>query len=208
MRQSILTAAVMTLAFVAWPLSARADSPEDQRAAIQKMEGDTLARLYREKPDTQREIQSAVGYAVFSSGELAVLWISAGYGHGVAHNNNNAEDIYMQMAKGGVGLGLGAKDFNTVFVFHDAASFEKFTTTGLDLSGTADAAAKAGEKGGAVSGAADILPGTRIYQLTDTGLIAQAMLQGTKYWRDDALNGNKANETKMNYNAPRSGYGN
>lgn len=193
MKQSILTAAIVVLAFVAWPLAARAESPENQRVAIQKMEDDTLARLYKEKPDTQREIQSAVGYAVFSSGELAVVWVSAGYGHGVAHNNRNAEDIYMQMAKGGVGLGLGAKDFNTVFVFHDADSFHKFTTTGLDLSGTADVAAKAGEKGAAASGAADILPGTRIYQLTDTGLIAQAMLQGTKYWRDDTLNDDKAN---------------
>jgi hypothetical protein len=44
------------------------------------------------------------------------------------------------------------------------------------------------EKGDAVSGAADVLPGVRIYQITDTGLMAQAMLQGTKYWRDDELN--------------------
>lgn len=205
MKKSILSAIVMTLALALWPLAAGAESPESQRAAIQKMEADTLARLYKENPDTRREIQSAVGYAVFSSGELAVLWVSAGYGHGVAHDNRNAEDIYMQMAKGGLGLGLGAKDFNTVFVFHDADSFQQFTTTGLDLSGTADAAAKAGEKGRAVSGAADVLPGTRIYQLTDTGLIAQAMLQGTKYWRDDALNDDKANETRMNYIAPSYG---
>lgn len=205
MKNSVLTAIVMTLVLVLWPLAASAESPESQRAAIQKMKADTLARLYKENPDTQREIQSAVGYAVFSSGELAVLWVSAGYGHGVAHDNRNGENIYMQMAKGGLGLGLGAKDFNTVFVFHDADSFQQFTTTGLDLSGTADAAAKAGEKGGAVSGAADVLPGTRIYQLTDTGLIAQAMLQGTKYWRDDALNDDRSNETRMNYIAPSYG---
>lgn len=49
----------------------------------------------------------------------------------------------------------------------------------------ADATAKAGVKGGA----ADVIPGVRIYQLTDSGLMAQAMLQGTKYWRDDTLNG-------------------
>lgn len=165
-----------------------ADTPTEQRAAIEKMENDTLARLYKEHPDAQREIADAYGYAAFTTGELAVMWVSGGYGHGVAHNNKTGADIYMQMAKAGVGIGLGAKDVDTVFVFHDEKSFNDFTTTGLDLSGSADASAKSGEKGGDVNAVENVLPGVRIYQMTDTGLMAQAMVQGTKYWRDDALN--------------------
>jgi lipid-binding SYLF domain-containing protein len=182
---------VFILAFLvlALPLSAHAaNSPAEQRAAINKMQDDALTKLFKLQPDAEREIKEAAGYAVFSSGELAIFWVSGGYGHGIAHNNKNGQNIYMQMAKAGVGLGLGAKDFDTVFVFHDAKSFYDFTTTGLDLTGSADATAKAGEKGAAMSGAADVLPGVRIYQLTDTGLMAQAMLQGTKYWRDEDLN--------------------
>lgn len=178
----------MALMALTLPSLAYAASPDEQRAAIQKMETDTLNRLYKEKPDTKREIAEANGYAVFSNGELAVIWLSGGYGHGIAHSRDG-QAVYMQMAKAGVGLGLGAKDFNTVFVFHDSEAFHKFTTTGLDLSGTADAAAKSGVKGNAASGAADVIPGVRIYQMTDSGLMAQAMLQGTKYWRDDELNG-------------------
>ncbi len=181
---TLLATATILAATPAW---AAADKAE-QIAAIEKMETDTLNRLYELNADAKREIESAHGYAVFSSGELAIVWISAGYGHGVAHNNSTSQDIYMQMAKAGVGLGLGAKDFDTVFVFHDAKSFDSFINTGLDLTGSADVAAKAGSKGEAVSGAADVLPGVRIYQITDTGLMAQAMLQGTKYWRDDGLN--------------------
>lgn len=157
-------------------------------AAIQKTEADVLERLYVEKPDTKREIEEAVGYAVFTSGELAVMWVSAGFGHGVAHNNSTGQDTYMKMAKAGVGIGLGAKDADTVFVFHEAEAYKNFIETGLDLSGTADAAAKSGEKGDAASGGASVVPGVRIYQLTDTGLMAQAMLQGTKYWKDKELN--------------------
>jgi lipid-binding SYLF domain-containing protein len=190
----------LTALIFALPVPAQADTPAEQRAAIQKMEQDTLAKLYRENPDAEREIRDAMGYAVFSSGELAIIWLSAGYGHGVAHDNRNEQDIYMQMAKAGVGLGLGAKDFDIVFVFHNAEAFEDFTTVGLDLSGTADAAAQAGEKGDSISGAADILPGVRIYQLTDTGLMAQAMIQGTKYWRDDTLNSGPT----VGYNAPET----
>jgi lipid-binding SYLF domain-containing protein len=105
------------------------------------------------------------------------------------------------MATAGVGLGIGAKDYNTVFVFHDAQAFKDFTTTGLDLSAHADAAAKVGEKGDAATGAADVLPGVRIYQMTDNGLMAQAMVQGTKYWADDDLNGAAVKtETSYDYN--------
>jgi lipid-binding SYLF domain-containing protein len=170
------------------PVAARAASVPDQIDAVHKMESHTLSRLYKERPETAKEIANSVGYAVFSSGELAVIWVSAGYGHGIAHSNNDGNDTYMKMAKAGVGLGIGAKDFNTVFIFHDPAAYHSFITTGLDLSGTADVAAKAGTDGAAASGGADVLPGVRVYQLTDSGIVAQAMLQGTKYWRDDTLN--------------------
>lgn len=173
------------------PAMARQESIPEQKAAIYKMETETLNKLYEQRPGTREEIKNAAGYAVFSSGELALVWVSGGYGHGIAHNNSNNAEIYMQMAKAGIGLGVGAKDFNTVFVFHNAKALLDFTTTGLDLTGTADAAVKAGEKGDSMSGAKNALPGVTIYQMTDTGLMAQAMLQGTKYWRDDRLNNNK-----------------
>jgi lipid-binding SYLF domain-containing protein len=160
------------------------------------MEDNTLARLYRERPDARREIRNSVGYAVFSSGSLAIVWVSAGYGHGVAHNNRDSRDTYMKMAQAGVGLGLGAKAFNTVFVFHNPDAFHSFITSGLDLSGTADVAAKAGTNGAAASGGADVLAGTQVYQLTDSGLLAQAMIQGTKYWRDDTLNNAQLSEAR------------
>lgn len=189
MRSLILTTLIVSiLATPVLAIDKRDSSPDEQRAAVQKMEMETLNKLYDQKPQTRKEIQNAVGYAVFSSGELAVFWVSAGYGHGVAHENKSGKDIYMQMAKAGLGLGLGAKDFNIVFIFSSEDSFRKFTSEGLDLTGTADAAVQSGEKGDSISGAVDVLPGVSIYQFTDTGLMAQAMVQGTKYWRDDALN--------------------
>src|SRR5262249_23677036 len=161
---------------------AHAETIAEKKAAIHQMKDQSLSKLYSLHPDAQREIASAVGYAVFDSGSLALIWVSGGYGHGVAHNNTTSDDIYMEMATAAVGLGIGAKNYNTIFVFHDANAFHDFTTTGLDLSAHADAAAKVGDKGDAVTGAADILPGVRVYQITDNGLMAQAMLQGTKYW--------------------------
>lgn len=180
--------AILLIALVAVAPAAFAESVEQQRAAIHRMEVNALTKLYEQNPRAQQEVQNAVGYAVFSNGSLAIVWISGGYGHGVAHDNRSGENTYMQMASAGVGLGLGAKDYNMVFIFNDAQAFENFKAKGLDLGGQVDAAAKVEEKGGAASGAANILPGVRIYQLTDTGLMAQAMVQGTKYWRDSDLN--------------------
>lgn len=184
---------ILALALVmSLPAAAHAASNSEQRTAVQDMRDSTLSRLYRTQPDAQRDIRSAVGYAVFSNGSLAVIYFSGGYGHGVAHDNRSGRDTYMEMASGGVGLGLGVKDYSTVFVFHDAKAFHDFETTGLDLSGHVDAAAKEGAKGDAYTGAADVLPGVRVYQMTKTGLMAQAMVQGTKYWQDKDLNNAEA----------------
>lgn len=169
-----------------------ATDPVEQRSAVHRLEDETLNRLYAVRPELRQEIQNAVGYAVFSSGSLAVVWVSGGYGYGMVHDNRNGQETHMQMAMVGLGLGVGAKDFNTVFVFQNPKALQDFVTIGLDLSGAADATAKVNSEGGSVSVLEDVLPGVRIYQLTDTGLLAQLMLQVTKYWCDDELNGTSA----------------
>src|SRR5690242_15432342 len=92
------------------PTQAMAASRSEQQAQIQHMQADTLAKLYKAEPGAQNEIRSAYGYAVFSSANLTAFFLTAAYGYGVAHSKPTG-DIYMQMAAGGLGLGLGAKDF-------------------------------------------------------------------------------------------------
>ncbi len=158
------------------------------KSEIQAMRTKTLARLYKEEPGAKTEVEASVGYAVFSSGGVNVILFSAAYGSGVAHDNKSGTDTYMEMASGGLGLGLGVKDYRLVFVFRTREAFDRFTEHGWDLSGQADAAAKAGTAGGELSEAADVMPGVKIYQLTESGLALQATIQGTKYWKDDDLN--------------------
>ncbi|TAL33494.1 MAG: hypothetical protein EPN97_09430 [Alphaproteobacteria bacterium] len=160
----------------------------EQRQEIQRMEADVLARLYKAQPGAEQEIAKASGYAVFTSADLAVIFFSGSYGHGLAHDNGTGKETYMQMASVGVGLGVGVKDFRAVFIFTKPETYKDFISTGLDLSGNLDIAVKQGSNGGDITGAGDILPGVKVYQLTDTGLMAQAMLKGTKYWRDADLN--------------------
>lgn len=186
MKQSILILAVAVVC--AFSFQAEAATLGEQRSEIQTMKVEVLNKLYDVAPQAERQISNAAGYAVFSSADLAAIFVSGSYGRGVAHNNRNSDEIYMRMASLGGGLGLGVKDFRTVFIFDNPQSFHDFTTTGLDMSAHADIAVKGGEAGGALTGAVDILPGVRVYQLTEAGLLAQMMLKGTKYWRDEDLN--------------------
>jgi lipid-binding SYLF domain-containing protein len=167
---------------------ALAASKEEQRNEIRKMRSETLTKLYKVHPAARADIQKAAGYAVFSNVGINLIFLSAAGGSGVAHDNRSGKDIYMKMVSGGLGIGLGVKDFRGVFVFSNGKAFRQFVESGWEASAQADAAAKSGEKGGAAAGAITVAPGVDLYQLTETGLALQATIQGTKYYKNDDLN--------------------
>ncbi|MCX7146668.1 MAG: hypothetical protein NT042_10815 [Sulfuritalea sp.] len=165
-----------------------AASAEEQRGEIRKMRQQALAHLYKVHPAAKAHIQKAAGYAVFSNVGINLIFLSAAGGSGVAHDNKTGRDVFMKMVSGGVGIGLGVKDFRGVFVFSNPDGLKTFINSGWEASAQADAAAKAGEKGGAAAGAITVAPGVDLYQLTENGLALQATIQGTKYYKNDDLN--------------------
>lgn len=160
----------------------------EQRQVIRDMETETLARLYREEPAVKSKIKDAAGYGVFSNANVNLIFISAGGGYGVVVDNATGKRTYMKMALGGVGLGLGAKDYRQVIVLKSKEVLNKFVYSGWEFGGHADAAAKAGESGGEASGSGAIGSDIEVYSLTESGLALQATVAGTKYWKDDDLN--------------------
>ena len=169
-------------------LGPKGDSAAEKRKTINKMRRETLAELYKLRPSARDEIKRAVGYAVFSNIGVNLFVLSTGNGYGVAHDNKTGKDVYMKMLSGGVGVGLGVKDFRGIFIFSDRAAFTEFVEHGWTAQGQADAAAKADDKGGAAAAAIEVGPGITLYQITKNGLALQATIQGTKYWKADKLN--------------------
>ncbi|HXH65523.1 MAG TPA: hypothetical protein VNH42_08465 [Mariprofundaceae bacterium] len=153
------------------------------------MRSQTLGQLYKDYPGARTDIRQSAGYAVFSDVGVNIILLSAAGGEGVAHDNHSGRDIYMKMISGGLGPGLGIKDFRGVFVFHTQEAFDQFVESGWEATAQADAAAKSGKKGKAVAGAITVAPDVDLYQITENGLALQATIQGTKYYRDDDLNG-------------------
>ena len=141
----------------------------------------------KEVANGPQKIKDAAGYGVFSNANVNLLIASAGSGYGVVVNNKTNERTYMKMALGGVGLGLGVKDYRVVMIFPKAETMEKFITEGWEVGGHADAAAKAGDKGaeGSKQGA---IGDIETYSFTEAGLALQATLAGSKYWKYDELN--------------------
>jgi lipid-binding SYLF domain-containing protein len=136
----------------------------------------------------KKEIAASKGFAVFSNTGVNVLVVSTGNGFGVAHDNTGGKETYMKMLSGGVGLGLGVKDFRGIFIFSTKEAFQHFVDKGWQAEAQADAAAQADDKGGSAAAAIEVAPGVKLYQLTKNGLALQATIQGTKYWKDDELN--------------------
>jgi lipid-binding SYLF domain-containing protein len=187
-RRNILAAIIIVMALCGIAGSALAASVDEQRNEIRKMRKETLAQLYKVHPAARASVQKAAGYAVFSNVGVNLIFFSAAGGSGVAHDNRSGKDVFMKMISGGIGLGLGVKDFRGVFVFANHDAFAQFVDSGWEASAQADAAAKSGEKGGAAAGAITVAPGVDLYQLTENGLALQATIQGTKYYKNDDLN--------------------
>jgi lipid-binding SYLF domain-containing protein len=164
------------------------DDAEKKREKTRKMAAESLQDLYKLEPSSQATIQKAAGYAVFDNMGVNVLLLSTARGSGLAVNNKTKRETFMKMGSVGAGLGMGVKDYVVVFVFANEKAMAQFLDSGWSGSGQADAAAKAGEKGGAYSGAAEVAPGVWVYQITKNGLALQLTLQGTKYYKDDDLN--------------------
>ncbi|MEX0557206.1 YSC84-related protein [Raoultella terrigena] len=177
--------------------SAQGDTASQQRASIQKMRTETLSKLYSLHPEARADILHSDGYAVFASNSSKILLFGFGSGYGVVKDIRSGKDTYMKMAQGGAGVGMGIKQQRTVVVFHDKAALNNFITRGYVVGADANAAAKYDDKGIAPVGAsangvaketASLPSKVNVYEMTEKGLAAQAMINGYKYWPDDELN--------------------
>ena len=183
-----LAVVVLAVLFVGGCVSPPGASTQDKRQAVLQMRSETLAKLYQLEPYAKARIGKSVGYAVFSNVGVNLILLSAASGYGVVEDKSTGKRTYMKMASGGLGIGLGVKDFRGIFVFTSRDALEQFVNSGWDASAQVDAAAKAGDKGAAWAGAVDVAPGIKLYQITEYGLALQATIQGTKYWKDAELN--------------------
>ena len=170
------------------PATAAQNGKEEQRTEIRKTSQKILGQLYRVKPSAKGAVASAAGYAVFSNFGMKIFVAGGGTGSGLAVNNASKQEVFMKMVEVQAGLGFGIKKFRVVFIFETESAFKEFVNSGWEFGGQATAAASYDGKGSAYQGAASVMPGVWMYQLTDEGLALELTGKGTKYYKNDELN--------------------
>jgi lipid-binding SYLF domain-containing protein len=150
-------ALVLAITLLFSGLASADDSPEQKKA--RKMATQTPADLYKLQPTAKAAIDKSAGYAVFNNTGTNLLLLSTARGAGIAINSKSKQETFMKMVSGGVGLGVGVKDYRVIFVLENEKALSTFLDSGWSGSAQTDAAAKAGKSGAAYSGAVEVAPG-------------------------------------------------
>lgn len=162
-------------------------SDTSKRQAIIAMKNEVLTELFKTKPDVRSQINAAPGYGVFTNANINLFLISAGTGYGLVKEMQTGKHTYMNMAEGGIGIGMGAKHYRIVMVFHTHEALNHFIENGWTFGGNADAAVRAEKQGASIEGEA-YYGDVSVYTFTENGVAFQATIKGTKFWKDHKLN--------------------
>ena len=153
----------------------------DKRSKIDTMAAETFEQLLADNAGARALQGKAYGHAVFSNVKVSLI-ITGGGGSGVAVAGGKR--TYMKMGTAGLNIGLGGQKYQVVFLFQGKAAFDNFVDKGWQADASANAVAgKAG-----ANAEATFRDGMAVYQLTDAGLMLQADIAGTKYWKAKKLN--------------------
>ena len=162
------------------------ESNQEKRDDINAMADGALKELFEANDSAKGLYDKAVGYAVFDNLKIQFI-IAGGGGVGVAVDKASGQRTYMKMGTGGIGLGLGGKKYQVIFLFETEKRLQSFIDKGWKADTSASAAA-----GTAAAGVeAQFQDGIAYYQITESGLIASADIAGTKYFKHKKLNGDE-----------------
>jgi lipid-binding SYLF domain-containing protein len=158
------------------------------RQQVREMSRDALATLYELSPGARRAVESAAGYATFSTFGIKLFFAGGTTGKGMVVNKRTSRQTFMKMVQVQGGLGFGVNKNRLIFVFTTERALQNFIDQGWEFGAQVNLSAMAGGQGGMFSGAAAVSPGVYLYQLTQTGLSATLTVGGTKFFKDGDLN--------------------
>ena len=159
----------------------------EQQAEIRSKTSAALEKFYTTEPRIKTEVAAAPGYAVFTTYGLSFMLGGAG-GKGLVHDSATKKETFRSLAQASAGVQIGAAESDMLVIFptkQAMTSFiEKGWTAGAGSGGSMGGAGKtAGGSTGQKAGSAAM-----VYTITKTGLQAGGAVEGTKVWKDKALN--------------------
>jgi len=162
-----------------------------QKTEINELSQKALNNLYEKVPTAKRIIPNSYAYATLSNTGMKLGILGDAHGRGLAVNNVTGEKIYMRMNETGIGLGLGVKEYDLIFVISTEEAWKSFISGKIKFASAAEASAKDGVTGDSVEGASIVAKGVWVYQMTKKGLSLDASIKGTKIYPYKKLNESK-----------------
>jgi lipid-binding SYLF domain-containing protein len=154
----------------------------DKRHELDDAYRPTLERLYQSTPGSRELVAKARGVLIFPSVIQAGFVVGGAYGEGELRVNN-AVDGYYRTTTGSIGWQIGAQSRALIFVFMTQDALDKFRS-GDGWAGGVDASVAALQVG--ANGSIDVNAArapTLAFVMTNTGLMANFSLEGTKVSR-------------------------
>lgn len=190
---ALALSAFMILTLTAGDADARS-SNEKKRQKIDAIAKDAMSVVLDNRERAKTLFDKSYGYAVFDNVKISLM-ISGGGGRGVAVERASGKRTYMNMGTAGLNIGLGAQKYQVVFLFEDKESFDDFVNKGWQadananaVAGTKGANAEAAAGSAGANAEAAFKNGMALYQITEAGLMLQADIAGTKFWKNKKLN--------------------
>jgi hypothetical protein len=168
------SAAALALLF-AGCASIPGETREEQASHIDALLERTLQDLYRQYPETEKEVTESVGYVILNNKLTKIPVFGAGAGHGAAVDTGSGQKTYLILRRLDFGAGWGARSVRPVLIFQDEKKFREFIDGDFEASMGAEASAKVGDTGAAGGAGGGNRSGSRgysMYVLTDAGVSA------------------------------------
>ena len=186
---TLLMAALMVCMLTATAFAATSQEKIDkERAQIESLQVKALQNLYAKVPSAENVIKNCYAYATLSNTGIKIGLFGDAHGRGLAVNNVTGEKVYMRMKEMGLGIGIGVKEYDLIFVIGTEKAWNAFISGDIKFASSAEASASDGKAGGAIEGASIAANGVWVYQMTKKGLALDASIKGTKIYADKKLN--------------------
>lgn len=185
MKKFFIMATVLLCMFTVTTAFAAKVSPEEQRKQVDELSVKTLDKLYSKRPDARRVIEEeCYAWATLSNTSIEGLIFDSSHGRGIACNNQTGERYYMRMKEISAGTGLGAKEYNLVFIIKNRAAWDNFISGKIRFASSAETSAN----DGSLDDASYVAPGVWVYKITNKGITPEVTLRGMKVYKDRKLN--------------------
>jgi len=156
------------------------ESPDELRAKLDKMSVEVLNKMYAKFPDAKSAVKNSYAYCTISSSSVNWGFLGSDRGRGLAYNKNLDKKIYVKMSEVKLGLSIGAKEYDLLFIIANKDAWDRFISGSIKFGSEVSAQATDGVKGDTFTNATVIANGVWVYQLDKKGLAAELSFKGAQ----------------------------